>query len=103
MARRSGRNSRSSRPTPKPRHSAADVLRGLGMVPEPASLERFARDLDALMPAGARLGVAVSGGPDSLALLLLAAAVRPRDVEAATVDHGLRPESAGEADMVAQL
>jgi tRNA(Ile)-lysidine synthase len=73
------------------------------MVPEPASLERFARDLDALLPSCARLGVAVSGGPDSLALLLLAAAARPGGVEAATVDHGLRPESAGEADMVAQL
>ena len=73
------------------------------MVPEPASLERFARDLDALMPAGARVGVAVSGGADSLALLLLAAAARPGDVEAATVDHVLRPESAGEANMVAQL
>ena len=73
------------------------------MVPEPALLERFARDLDALVPADARLGVAVSGGPDSLALLLLAAAVRPGDVEAATVDHGLRPASAGEADVVAQL
>jgi tRNA(Ile)-lysidine synthase len=73
------------------------------MVPEPASLERFARDLDALLPAGGRLGVAVSGGPDSLALLQLAAAARPGDVEAATVDHGLRPESAGEAAMVAQF
>ena len=73
------------------------------MVPEPASLERFARDLDALMPSGARLGVAVSGGPDSVALLLLAAAARPGDIEAATVDHALRPESGGEADMVAEL
>ena len=72
------------------------------MVPEPASLERFARDLDALMPSGARLGVAVSGGPDSVALLLLAAAARPGDIEAATVDHALRPDSAGEADMVAK-
>jgi tRNA(Ile)-lysidine synthase len=48
-----------------------------------------------------RFGVAVSGGPDSLALLLLAQACRPGLVEAATVDHGLRPESAAEAAMVA--
>ena len=46
-------------------------------------------------------GVAVSGGPDSLALLLLAAAAKPGQVEAATVDHQLRPEAASEAAMVA--
>ncbi len=45
--------------------------------------------------------MAVSGGPDSLALLLLAAAARPGLVEAATVDHSLRPESRAEAEMVA--
>ena len=43
----------------------------------------------------------MSGGPDSLALLLLAAAARPGQIEAATVDHGLRPEARDEADMVA--
>jgi tRNA(Ile)-lysidine synthase len=49
------------------------------------------------------IGVAVSGGPDSLALLLLAAEARPLQVEAATVDHAFRPESRAEAEMVAQL
>jgi tRNA(Ile)-lysidine synthase len=49
------------------------------------------------------LGVAVSGGPDSLALLLLARAAYPSAVEAATVDHGLRPEAADEAAMVHAL
>ncbi|MCT2559487.1 tRNA lysidine(34) synthetase TilS [Tsuneonella sp. YG55] len=43
------------------------------------------------------MGAAVSGGPDSLALLLLANAVLPGRVIAATIDHGLRPESAQEA------
>jgi tRNA(Ile)-lysidine synthase len=52
---------------------------------------------------GFRLGVAVSGGPDSLALLLLAAAARPGLVEAATVDHALRAESLAEAQTVAAL
>lgn len=46
----------------------------------------------------------MSGGPDSLALLLLAhAAFGPDRIAAATVDHGLRPESAAEADYVALL
>lgn len=67
------------------------------------AVQRFAADLDALIPGGARIGVAVSGGPDSLALLLLAAAARPGSIEAATVDHGLRVESADEAAMVAGL
>jgi len=64
--------------------------------------ERFAASLDALAPAG-RLGIAVSGGPDSLALLLLANAARPDGIAAATVDHGLRAEAAAEAAMVAAL
>ena len=63
---------------------------------------RFVAALDALAPSG-RVGIAVSGGPDSLALLLLAEAARPGQISAATVDHGLRRESADEAAMVAAL
>src|SRR5205823_2951019 len=51
-----------------------------------------------------RLAVAVSGGPDSMALLLLAdrwARQRGGEAWGLTVDHGLRPESAGEARIVA--
>jgi len=73
------------------------------MVPEPTLVERFARDLVALSAPGQRLGMAVSGGPDSLALLLLAAAARPGQVEAASVDHALRSESRAETEMVADL
>lgn len=47
--------------------------------------------------------MAVSGGPDSLALLLMAQAAFPGRVEAATVDHGLRPASGDEACFVARL
>ena len=67
------------------------------------SIERFRRDLDAVVAPETSIGLAVSGGPDSLALLLLAAEARPLRVEAATVDHALRPESRAEAETVAQL
>ena len=53
--------------------------------------------------AGDRIALAVSGGPDSLALLLLAHAARPARIVAVTVDHGLRAEAAGEAAMVARI
>jgi tRNA(Ile)-lysidine synthase len=71
--------------------------------PAPHLTERFAADLARLWPEGGRLGLAVSGGPDSLALLLLAHSARPGQIEAATVDHGLRPEAAAEAEFVAEL
>lgn len=69
---------------------------------------RLAEALSALWPEAARgddwkLGLAVSGGPDSTALLLLAAAAWPGRVEAATVDHRLRAENAREAADVAAL
>jgi tRNA(Ile)-lysidine synthase len=57
-------------------------------------------------PPAPRVAVAVSGGPDSLALLLLAEAwarARGGDALALIVDHGLRPESAAEAAGVAAL
>lgn len=77
--------------TPPPEGSlASDFAAGLGAV--------LGRSLN----EGERLGIAVSGGPDSMALLDLAAMHAPGRVEAATVDHGLRAESVQEAVMVAQ-
>jgi len=73
------------------------------VIPEPQQVERFRSDLDRLVPGAQRLGISVSGGPDSLALLLLASAARPGLIGAATVDHALREESRGEAEMVAAL
>ena len=55
------------------------------------------------MPADGRLGVAVSGGPDSLALVLLAHGAMPGRIVAATVDHGLRAESVVEAALVSKF
>lgn len=51
-------------------------------------------------PAGTEVACAVSGGADSLALLVLARAAGCV-VTAHHVDHGLRPGSAAEADVVA--
>ena len=67
---------------------------------------KFAAALENLIPlkSGDAIGVAVSGGGDSMALLDLAETwCRGRGVvvASATVDHGLRPEAAGEAGMVA--
>lgn len=71
--------------------------------PLPGPSERFRRILDSLVAPAAPIGIAVSGGPDSLALLLLAAASRPGLVEAATVDHALREGSRAEAETVAAV
>jgi tRNA(Ile)-lysidine synthase len=67
-------------------------------------------DIDALFAPFVRaraLLIAVSGGPDSTALLVMAAEWAKRRgktrIEAATVDHGLRLESAEEAKSVATL
>jgi tRNA(Ile)-lysidine synthase len=59
----------------------------------------------ALVAPGERVLVAVSGGPDSTALLHALVQLAPRleiTVEAATVDHGLRAEAAAEAAAVVE-
>ncbi len=71
------------------------------------SPEQFRNAVERLIPGFAagsgRLGLAISGGPDSLALLLLAHQAFPGRIAAATVDHGLRPEAADEARFVADI
>lgn len=62
--------------------------------------------LDRLASPIGPLAVGVSGGSDSTALLLFAAewaSDRGREIVAATVDHGLRPEAEAEAAGVAAL
>ncbi len=54
----------------------------------------------------AQVGVAVSGGSDSMAMLHLMARSAPHagwSVRAVTVDHRLRPEAAGEAAFVSRV
>jgi tRNA(Ile)-lysidine synthase len=65
---------------------------------------RFAAALEALTGKSAsdvKIGLAVSGGPDSMAMLVLAHQVLGSALQAATVDHKLRPEAAAEAAFVA--
>lgn len=74
-------------------------MSGAGTVP---SAEALLAGVD--LPDGAPIAVAVSGGPDSMALLHLAAEhgrLTGREVTALTVDHGIRPEAAEEALQVA--
>ena len=61
--------------------------------------------LEHLCRSGGPLGVAVSGGGDSMALLAMTATWAPAGVKvhAATVDHGLRAESVREAHLVARF
>ncbi|WP_341204457.1 tRNA lysidine(34) synthetase TilS [uncultured Sphingomonas sp.] len=70
-----------------------------------AAVERFGGDLAHVLggavPPDAPIALAVSGGPDSMAMLALAAAAFPGQVHAATVDHRLRAAAAAEARMVA--
>jgi len=73
---------------------------------DPGLIDRFRSDttalLDAPLASAHPLALAVSGGPDSMAMLALAAAACPGWVIAATVDHRLRADSADEAAMVAR-
>ena len=64
------------------------------------------RCLDALTPPGGPVLVGYSGGGDSHALLLIAARwahAAGRQLHAVIVDHGLRPESAGEVRRAASV
>ncbi|SNU02452.1 tRNA(Ile)-lysidine synthase [Ruaniaceae bacterium KH17] len=58
------------------------------------------------LPAGSRVVAGVSGGADSLALAAALAFVAPRQgwvARAVVVNHGLRPESAADADRAVAL
>lgn len=68
-----------------------------------AAIVRFRADLIACGASlDQRFGLCISGGPDSIALLLLAHHAG-LEILAATVDHGLRQEAGEEAQFVAGL
>jgi tRNA(Ile)-lysidine synthase len=78
-----------------------------GGEPGPLTLTEAAPLLAPYLRGGRASGVvlAVSGGPDSVALMRFSAALRPAGgapLVVATVDHGLRPESGDEAEAVAE-
>jgi len=75
------------------------------MTSAPLSPEEFAATMTTLGWSGDALAVAVSGGSDSMALVMLLrewTAVRGIRLVAFTVDHALRAESAAEAVQVQQ-
>ena len=74
----------------------------------PALLKIVARTIadEHLFAPGDRVLVAVSGGPDSMALLHVLARLAPKlgiGVRACGVDHGLRPAAAGELNLAEQF
>ncbi|MDD3370347.1 MAG: tRNA lysidine(34) synthetase TilS [Alphaproteobacteria bacterium] len=56
--------------------------------------------MDAFAPVAPKLALAVSGGPDSMALAYCAKRWGQRELVALIVEHGLRPESPAEAVQV---
>lgn len=72
------------------------------MVAKPVTAEELKQKLIEMgVDLSRRLAVAVSGGADSIALALLMGQIC--DIEAVTVDHGLRAEAADEARFVGEV
>lgn len=72
--------------------------------PALSTFVRRALEGECALPGGSTLLVAVSGGPDSMALLAVLARLGPRlglRIIAHGVDHGLRSEAARELDLAA--
>jgi tRNA(Ile)-lysidine synthase len=72
-------------------------------LPTGDAVAAFGDAINRLTGSEGKILLAVSGGPDSLAMLLLAASAMPGRIAAATIDHQLRPESTDEAEFVAAL
>jgi tRNA(Ile)-lysidine synthase len=68
--------------------------------PVPLSAEFFSSLLDPFSPLSGKIAIAVSGGPDSMALAFCVKRWGQRELVALVVDHGLRTESTQEAEQV---
>ena len=93
---------RQSRGNARGRNVSADRQSGGASSPQPVSSLEIGDAFDWL--SGRHILLAVSGGPDSMAMMHLAASVAPSlqlRLAVATVDHGLRETSASEARFVA--
>jgi tRNA(Ile)-lysidine synthase len=90
------------KPQPTPKQGSQRVVPTPNAPPEQAVVRFRADLLKCVCAADQSYGICVSGGADSLALLLLAKAASLK-IQAATVDHRLRAESATEAEHVAQV
>jgi tRNA(Ile)-lysidine synthase len=66
----------------------------------PVSADEFAQLVKKFFPLADKIAVAVSGGPDSMAMALCVKRWAQHDMVALIVDHGLRAESAAEAEQV---
>ena len=72
------------------------------MTPDAVLIETIDRHFGA-HPSTEKIGVAVSGGSDSLALLYLLVEWGRASLSVATVNHGLRVSAAGEAAQVGRI
>jgi tRNA(Ile)-lysidine synthase len=77
------------------------LLKPVAFTPEVSAIADDLLGKCTFPPPGAPVDCAVSGGADSLALMILAVAAGC-DVTAIHVDHGIRPGSSSEADVVAR-
>lgn len=74
------------------------------MTPSLLTIVRRALEGECALPPNTTVLVAVSGGPDSMALLSALTRLAPKHrlgIHAHGVDHGLRPEAAAELDLAA--
>jgi tRNA(Ile)-lysidine synthase len=74
--------------------------------PSLVTVVRRALEGECALPRNAQVVVAVSGGPDSMALLSVMARLAPKfglGLSAHGIDHGLRPDAAAELDVAAEF